>query len=150
MDNLKPAKISLFLTNIFFCLLIVSTITLPLMVTWYVETMGRSASLPTTILVTCYPCVPFAGTILLSLRRFLKDTIKGELFTPRNIKYLRNIAMCCFIIAVITLVAGKFYLPFFIVGGTFAFLGLLVYSLRGIFISQIKTENAVANNNGNQ
>ena len=58
--------------------------------------------------------------------------------------------MCCFIIAVITLVAGKFYLPFFIVGGTFAFLGLLVYSLRGIFISQIKTENAVANNNGNQ
>ena len=150
MDNLKPARISLFLTNIFFCLLIVFTILLPLMVTWYVETMGRSANLPTTILVTCYPCVPFAGTILLSLRRFLKDTISGDLFTPRNIKYLRNISLCCCIISVITLVAGKFYLPFFIVGGTFAFLALLVYSLRGIFISKMQTENAVANNNGNE
>ena len=146
MKNLKPAKIALFLTNIFFCLLIIAAITLPLMVTWYVETMGRSASLPTTILVTCYPCVPFTGTILLSLRRFLKDTIKGELFTPRNMKYLRNISICCVIIAIITHVAGKFYLPFFIVGGTFAFLGLLTYSLRGIFISQ--TENAAAQNNG--
>ena len=77
---------------------------------------------------------------------FLKDTIKGELFTPRNMKYLRNISICCVIIAIITLVAGKFYLPFFIVGGTFAFLGLLTYSLRGIFISQ--TENAAAQNNG--
>lgn len=147
MDNLKPARISLFLTNIFFCLLIVFTITLPLMVTWYVETMGRAASLPATIMVTCYPCVPFAGTILLSLRRFLKDTIKGEIFTPRNIKYLRNISMCCAIISLITFIGGKFYLPFLIVGSTFAFLSLLVYSLRGIFISQ--TENAAAKDNGN-
>ncbi len=147
MKNLKPAKISLLLTNIFFCLLIISAITLPLMVTWYVEKMGRSPNLPTTILVTCYPCVPFTGTILLSLRRFLKDTIKGEIFTKRNIKYLRNISICCVIISIITLVAGKFYLPFFIVGATFAFLALLVYSLRGIFISQ--TENAAAEDNGN-
>mgnify|MGYP003292292270 CR=1 FL=1 len=40
-------------------------------------------------------------------------------------------SLCCVIIATITLIAGKFYLPFFLVAGTFLFLALVIFSLTG-------------------
>lgn len=142
MDKIKPIKLAILLTNIFLILLVIFTIALPYMVTWYVETMGRKASLPATIMVTCYPCVPFVAGSLICLKRLLKNGLNGELFHHSSMRYMRNISLFCVIIAIITLVAGRFYLPFYIVGATFAFLSLLIFSLRAIFIAE--TEKAVA------
>ena len=138
MENLKLIKLSIIVTNIFLTLLAIFTVALPWAVTWYVETMGRSASLPTTIMVTCYPCVPFAAAILINLRRLLKNILKDSLFSDDTVYFLYNISVCCIVIAVITLVAGGFYLPFYIVATTFAFLSLLIFALRGIFLIEIK------------
>ena len=135
MDKNKLLKISVIATDIFFVILIVIAFLLPMLVTWYVEIRGREASLPTTILVTCYPCAPFTGAALLYLRKVVKNTQKGEIFTDGNIKILRNISICCCVISLITLFAGRYYLPFYIVGATFAFLSLLVFVFRSIFIA---------------
>lgn len=133
MKKINPVKLSIIITDIFFCILIIFTLTLPWIVTWYVEAMHRAASLPATILVTCYPCVPFAAGSLFFLRKLLKNALAGEIFSATSITYLKNLSCCALIIAVITLFAGKFYLPFFIVGATFAFLSLLIFSLKCIF-----------------
>ncbi len=145
MNKHKHLKLSLYITNIFIIILAVFTVALPWMVTWYVETMGRSASLASTIMVTCYPCVPFAVGALVFLRKLLKNLIVKIDFGSGNLKLLRNLAYCCIVISAITLIAGKFYLPFFIVGSTFAFVSLLIFTFRSIFAEE--TENAV-NNNG--
>ncbi|MBR7133493.1 MAG: DUF2975 domain-containing protein [Clostridia bacterium] len=139
MENNKALKLCLLLTNIFFGILIVFTVALPFMVTWYVETMRRSASLAATILVTCYPCVPFVAAILVFLKKLLKNAASDRLFSVDSQTYLKRIAVCSIIIAAITFVAGKFYLPFLIVGATFAFLSLLIFSLKNIFAS-VKSE----------
>ena len=137
MDKLKSVKISIFVLDIFFVLLFIFTVSLPLAVTWYVESMGRSENLATTVLVTCYPCVPFAVVILLSLRRFLKCFLEGKIFSAKTVRYLKNIAICCIIIAIITCIGGGFYYPFLIAGGTFAFLSLFSMCLKSAFTSQL-------------
>lgn len=140
MDKVKTLRIAHIITDVFFVLLIILSISLPFLVTWYVEFKGRSASLFTTILVTCYPCVPFAGASLLFLRKLIKNARKNEIFSANSIRCLKNISACFIIISLITLVAGRFYLPFCIVGITFAFLSLLIFSIKAIFMN-VEQEN---------
>ena len=128
----KSAKLSLFVTYLFMVLLLLCVIFLPMLVTWYVEIKGRSASLPTTILVTCYPCAPFTGIALLSLRKLLKNALEDEIFSDSSIRCLKYICVACTLISLITLIAGRYYLPFYIVGATFAFLALLAFSFMGV------------------
>ncbi|MBR4099470.1 MAG: hypothetical protein IKK55_00580 [Clostridia bacterium] len=135
MKKVNTIKFSLLLTDIFLILLVALAFFLPFLVTWYVELTGRLESLATTIMVTCYPCAPFTGLTLFYLRKVLKNIEKGDCNSPDNIKYLMYMGICCIIIAFITLIAGKFYLPFFIVAATFLFISLLVFVFRNIFIN---------------
>ncbi|MBQ3053158.1 MAG: hypothetical protein IJD55_05625 [Clostridia bacterium] len=138
MNNKKTMKICVILCNVFLVILFCFAIALPWLVTWYVKITGREDALLTTVMVTCYPCVPFAAAALLYLRRVLKNALKGEAFSQSSTHALKNLSFSCLVISVITLVAGRFYLPFYIVGATFAFLALLVFSLKGIFASAEK------------
>lgn len=138
MKKTQTIKFSIMLTETFILLLIILTAVLPFLVTWYVEYTSRLESLATTIMVTCYPCAPFTGLTLFYLRRVLKKIEKGDYSNPKNIKHLKYMAICCIIISVITLIAGRFYLPFFLVAGTFLFLALLIFVFRNIFINGFK------------
>ena len=135
LDAKKSVRLCLILTNIFIIALVLITILLPFGVSWYVEVMHRSQSLPATIMVTCYPCAPILGIALVMLRKILKRIAADNFFCEDNSRSLKVLSVCCLIIAVITLIAGRFYLPFYIVGGTFVFLALIAYSLRAVFIS---------------
>ncbi len=138
MKKINTIKFSLFLTDMFLVLLAVVAFFLPFLVTWYVEYAGRLESLATTIMVTCYPCAPFTGLILFHLRKVLKNIDNGDHKNPENKKYLKYMSFYCIIVALITLIAGGFYLPFFLVAGTFLFLSLLIFVFRNIFINICK------------
>lgn len=133
MKKIDPLKLALVFTHIFFWLIIGFAAVLPWGVTWYVETMGRSQSLPTTIMLTCYPCAPFAAATVICLRRLIKNALADNLFHKSSVRYLGFISAFCLVISVITLIAGRFYLPFYIVAGTFAFVSLLTFGLKNIF-----------------
>lgn len=133
MNKEKALKLSLLITNIFIVLLGICTIVLPWLVTWYVETMGKSPKLPAVIMVTCYPCVPFAAAILMYLRRMLKNISRDMLFHNDTVSCFTRISTFCLCIAAITIIAGKFYLPFFIVGIAFLFFSLLVFVFKTVF-----------------
>ena len=138
MKKANSIKFSLMLTDIFLCLLVLVALSLPFLVTWYVEYTGRLESLATTIMVTCYPCAPFTGLALFYLRKVLKNVQKGEYSNPENVKNLKYMSLCCIMVALITLIAGRFDLPFFLVAGTFLFLALLIFVFRNIFINAFK------------
>lgn len=122
----KSAKISLVITYIFMFLLIVLTIGLPYGISWYVEIKGRSADLAAIVMLTCYPCVPFAAVALFCLRRFLKNLIKDTLFESNHLRDLIYIAFCCLFSGIIMLIAGIFYMPFYISGGAAVFCALII------------------------
>ena len=134
----KPKRIAragLICSYIAMGLLLVAIIFLPFLVTWYVETKGRSQSLATTVMLTCYPLSPFAAVALYSLSRVMKNIISGNFFCRKNIIWMRRISYCCFIAAAGMIFAGFFYMPFFIAGAAAGFCGLLSLCMAGIFIS---------------
>ena len=131
--NKKPLIIAICLTNLFGILLVTFAIALPWAVTWYVETMGRAQTLPAVIMVTCYPCVPFAAGILLYIRRIIKSILKKHLFQIDNVVYFNRISLFCIAIAIITFIGGNYYLPFLIVGTTFSFISFLTFVFKTVF-----------------
>ena len=130
----KALTIAIWLINIFGVLLVGFAVALPWAVTWYVETMGRSQTLPAIIMVTCYPCVPFVAGILLYLRRIIRNILKDMLFHLDNVTYFNRISIFCIFISVITFIGGKFYLPFLIVGTTFCFFSFLTFVYKTVFL----------------
>jgi len=133
MNKQHALKISLFLINLFLIILIVLAFALPGMITKFVET-SRSQHLPSVIMITCYPCVPLVGAMLLYLRRLLKNISKDMLFHVESGKCFTRISQICIAIALITIIGGKSYTPFFVVGIAFAFFALLVFVFKTCFV----------------
>ena len=119
------AKASLVFTYICIVAFVLAVAFLPVMVTWYVETMGRSPELATTVMLTCYPCSPFAAIALLSVRLVLKNIIAGKIFDSKNFVRMQRVSGCCLAAGLIMLFAGYFYMPFYIAGAAAVFCSLL-------------------------
>ena len=132
MKKINLIKLSIILTTIFLAVLIAFAVMLPWLVTWYEQIAGRHESLATTMLVTCYPCAPFTAIVLLTLRKLLKNIDQKILNKDQNLKLLKYMAISCVIISAITLIAGRYYLPFYIVAATFLFLALIIFAFRSI------------------
>ena len=142
MDKVKSIKISIAVTGLFILLLGAFIIGLPWMVTWYVEKMGRSQTLAATVLISCYICAPFVGSALFFLRKLLKNVLKIGLLNEMNFMLLKKITVCCIIISFVTLIAGNFYMPFFLVSATFVFVAILLFGLRAALYVTVREEKA--------
>lgn len=134
MKKVNLIKFSIILTTIFIILIFIVAVILPMLVTWYVEKTQRLENLATTIMVTCYPCAPFTILSLWYLRKVLKNILNKEFLSNENIKFLKYMSICCIMVSVITIIAGRYYLPFFIVAATFLFLSLIIFVFRNILI----------------
>ena len=132
MKKLDTIKFSIILTTVFLVVLIIFAVMLPWLVTWYVQLAQRHESLATTMMVTCYPCAPFTAVVLLSLRKLLKNIQQKNFDKVQNSKLLKYMSISCLIISVITLIAGRYYLPFYIVAATFMFLSLIIFAFKSI------------------
>ena len=126
------AKILLHITHLFILILAVMTLTLPFLVTWYVETMGRSPDLATVVMVTCYPCVPLGFITLVSMRKLLKSLATGNPRDPQNLTHLNKIATCCLAAGVVMFIAGFFYMPFFIAAAAAVTCSLFAAAMRSM------------------
>ncbi len=136
-NSKKSLMLSIILTDIFLLLLAAGAISLPWIVTWYVEVRHRSQSLPTTIMLVAYPCLPFAAAVLFTLRGILKDIKKNNVFTAKNCARLKRISWCCFAVALIMVFSGRFYLPFYVCAVCTAFIGLILRIIRNILMTQL-------------
>ena len=139
----NSVKLSLYLTNLIITLFCAAAVFLPMLTKWYITYMGRPANVRTVILAVCYICMPFALLALFSLRRLLKNIMRGETFVPNNIKQLNLLFICCALAAVITFFSGYFYLPFYIISVAAAFFSLILRVIKNVFRSaiELKSEN---------
>lgn len=139
-DYRKSAKLSLIITYVFMAALAAAVIFLPSLITWYVEVKGRDQNLPTVVMITCYPCVPFAAVLLFSLRSLLKNILSGLVFGEENIRLLKRISICCGAAALILLLAGCLYLPFYVAGVSAAACGLVVHVIKNLFETALRVQ----------
>ena len=129
----KSLYLTLILTYIASAILIISVFAVPSIVTWYVEYKGREATLPTTFMLTFYPCTPFAAYAVWQMRSIIKRCIKGEVFTERNVTSLRRLSWCSYAIMAIMLISARAYIPFFICAVCAGFIGLTVRTFMNLF-----------------
>lgn len=137
----KSAKLSLILTDIIFLLSIVIGIFLPFLAGRYIEITGKAESIKAVLITVCYCCLPFAVILLLTLRRLLKNILQSKAFIYENVKLLRILSWCCVAVALITLISGYFYLPFYIVGTAAGFFTLILRVIKNIFCTAIEIKN---------
>ena len=90
-----------------------------------------------------YSCAPFGYITLYSLTRLLFNIKDYEIFIKKNVRHLRRISWCCFVVALITGVGGVQYIPFLFIAIAAAFVGLLLRVVKNVMQSAviIKTEN---------
>lgn len=139
-DYKKSVKFTLVVINISIILLFALAVTLPCIVTWFVEVRHKNAGLPALVMLTCYPSLPFAAISLFSLRKLLKNILNGLVFGDKNISALRNISICCACGAVITFIAGFFYLPFFVVSIAAFGCSVVVRALKDTFAAELQKQ----------
>ncbi len=97
-----------------------------------------------TLFKSCfYPCAALAYVTLYSLIRLLLNIANDTIFVPQNVRYLRRISWCCVAVAVITLIAGFFYLPYLFVSVAAGFVGLMLRVVKNVMENavQLKEEN---------
>lgn len=137
-NSRKSAILSLILIYVFMVLLVVGMILLPVLVTWYVEYKGREASLPTTIMLTLYPCAPFAAASLWFLKNVVKEILSDNGITHKTVLNLKNISWCSFAVMAVMLFSGRYYLPFYVCAMCAAFIGLILRVVKNVIEQDVK------------
>ena len=142
-SHTKSARLTLCLTFLILITVIAAAVTLPWLTDWYICKTGRNKELRSVIMTVCYICLPAALAALYSLIRLLKNILDGEIFIHGNVLHLRLLSWYCAAVALITLAAGYFYLPFYLVGLAAVFFTLILRVIKNVFAAaiEIKTEN---------
>lgn len=137
MKKEKTLNFSFIIINISIVILFLLAITLPYIITWFVEIKHKDAGLPAVVMLTCYPCFPFAVVALFKLRKFIKNCINGLIFGDQNISLLKSVALCCVGGAAITFVAGYFYLPFYVICLASLGCALIIKVIKDVFSAEL-------------
>ena len=61
----------------------------------------------------------------------------GDIFSDKNINLLRVVAVCCLSGAVISFIAGFYYLPFFVVGISAGGCSLVTMVMKDVLFSEL-------------
>lgn len=136
----KSTKLSLLIVNVSIILLFALAALLPWLVTWYVEVYNKDHGLPTVVMLTTYPCLPFMAATLFSLRKILKNILSGLIFGDKSINALRTVCVCCLACALITLVAGRYYMPFYVVSFAAAGFAVIINTVKNVFSAALEQQ----------
>ena len=136
----KPLKAALYLVYVFDVILAALAVSLPFIITWYVETRGRDQTLPVTVMLTCYPCLPFTAAIMVSVRRLIKNALSGLILGDKNLTLLKAAAISAFAVTAITLAAGRQYKPFYIVAFCAAACGFTFFIVKCLLDSLLQKQ----------
>lgn len=90
------------------------------------------------LLITFYSCAAVGFVILFILDKLVANINKGEVFVNDNIKLLRILSYCCFIISVITLIFARFRILAFIITFAAAFIGLILRVIKNCFEEAVR------------
>lgn len=137
-DYKKSVKITYIIINLSIVVLFALAIALPWLVTWFVQVRQKDQGLPVVVMLTCYPSLPFAVVALFSLRKLLKNILAGLVFGDANLTCLKKIAVCCLAGAVITFIAGFYYLPFFVVSIAASGCALIIKAIKDTFAFELE------------
>ncbi len=136
------AIITAILCLMIFVALIVMIAVMPSIADWYYNTLRKGAAGDgKPLLYAFYCCVPAAFLAIYHIIRLMLNIQKGQVFELRNVTHLRFLSWCCAYVAVVTFVAGIFYLPLFIISFAAVFVCLCIRVLRLVLAEAVEIKN---------
>lgn len=103
------------------------------LVDFFLRLRGMNGQLGTVILAAVYLCSVFAWIVLFRLWQLLGNIKAGRVFVQENISHMRTVSWCCAAVALVCLLAGLWYLPFFVAAMAAAFMALIVRIVKNAF-----------------
>lgn len=103
------------------------------LVGFFLQLRNMNWQLGVVILAAVYLCSVFAWIVLFRLWKLLGNIKAGRVFIPENIRHMRTVSWCCAAVALVCLLAGLWYLPFFVVAMAAAFMALIVRIVKNAF-----------------
>ena len=85
-------------------------------------------------------CIP-AYIALISLDRLLAAIKRGEVFTIRNVRYLRILSWCCFAAAFILLISTLTSIVFAVLGIITMFFGIVLRVVKNLFAAAVALQD---------
>lgn len=137
----KSLSLSKITTILFLVLLIAASLFLPAIVRQYILLRNENTALFLPLLITVYTSVPFAGGLLVCLYCLLHNIGKNNIFTDKNVTFLRIASWCCFAAAIIYGVCSFRYLPAILISLAAAFMGLILRVIKNVFEQAIMIKN---------
>jgi hypothetical protein len=140
----KSVVLSLICTKLVMLLVVVFAFVAPNIVDYYLGyTAAINSDIASDFLVTVYTCCVPALIALFCLDRLLTNIKRKEVFIEKNVRYLRWISWCCFVVSALILIGAFSTLLLFIVAIAAAFIGLILRVVKNVIEQAmiIKNEN---------
>ncbi len=139
----KSVILSSICTKAAMVLVILAALAMPKLIPTYVEYTGKNTEIIHSLLLTVYACAVPGLLSLVCLDRLLANIRREEVFSEKNVKLLRVLSWCSFLVSAILFISGFSYILFLIIAVCAAFLGLILRVIKNVFEHAIiiKQEN---------
>lgn len=98
---------------------------------------------PVGFYIAFYACAVLAFTALFFLNKLLSNISRGKVFIGENVKLIRILSWCCYLVGIVLAVYSIWVYPFIVIAAAAAFFGLIIRVLKNVFAKavQIQEEN---------
>ena len=124
--NTLITHITLWVNRIAALLILALLPTFPLLLNWYEGFRPLTEAGKIALTAAFYICAIIALLALWNVDSLLRAILKEEVFTEKNVSYIRNIRWACAAISLICIPAAVFYMPLIFMVVIMAFLALIV------------------------
>ena len=128
----KSLMITLVINRVCMAVWIACVFLVPQIARWY-DMYSNKNPIFTQLVILMYLAMIPAAVILVKLNTLLSNIRTEKVFEHDNVKCLRVISYCCFVIAVIALIMIYWRLLAFVVVVAFGCVGLLLRVLKNVF-----------------
>jgi predicted PurR-regulated permease PerM len=140
----KSVLLSKILCYVIFVFILACLILIPTAVDYYTEHIQTLPdNLRTAAIVILYASMPPAFIADCFLLRLINNIEKENVFIRANVKNLRYLAWCCFIVGVIYTFAGFYFTTAFVIAFAAYFFFLILHVVKNVFDAAValKEEN---------
>ncbi len=138
LKNSRSVKITAALIKVAMILCFGSLFIMPYAAKIYETESFRQDIVTVPLLVTFYSCAVVGFVILFALDRLIGNIAKQQVFVEENVKLIKLLSYCCFVISVITLFFARLRLLSFIITFAAAFFGLILRVIKNCFAEAVK------------
>ena len=117
--------------------------TFPMLLQWYAGFRPITATGRIALMVAFYICAAITALALWKVDQLLRAILSDEVFTEKNVRYIRTVRWCCAAISLVCIPAAVFYLPLIFMVVIMAFLALVITVLVRVMTAavEIREEN---------